>query len=221
MQPSELVSILQTEKKRRDQVKKGIRWVLALTAVSSLFLLVQSILKNQFPDWSDWSGLGAMILLTTGIAAGATPQQRMAAEQAKQLADPQLLPQLLDLLDAPEEDMQKLVAEAILVSAAAMTAETSLLLTATQASNAVKAYEKSKNPELSAALIAVVKRFAGSDAISLLEQVAMESAKAQNVDLVGKEVPVRMALAEIRMRTAQATISQRTADAPADQTVRS
>jgi hypothetical protein len=102
-----------------------------------------------------------------------------------------------------------------------MTAETSLLLTATQASNAVKAYEKSKNPELSAALIAVVKRFAGSDAISPLEQVAVESAKAQNADLVGKEVPVRMALAEIRMRTAQATISQRTADAPADQTVRS
>jgi hypothetical protein len=218
MQPSELVSILQTEKKRRDQVKKGIRWVLALTAVSSLFLLVQSILKNQFPDWS---GLGAMILLTTGIAAGATPGQRLAAEQAKQLADPQLLPELLDLLDAPEEDMQKLVAEAILVSAAAMTAETSLLLTATQASNAVKAYEKSKNPELSAALIAVVKRFAGSDAISPLEQVAVESAKAQNADLVGKEVPVRMALAEIRMRTAQATISQQTADAPADQTVRS
>lgn len=218
MQRSELLRILQTENKRRNQVKKVIRWVLALTAVSSLYLLVKSVMANEFPDWT---GLGTMILLSTGIAAGATPQQRLAAEQAKQLADPEILPELFDLLDTPEEDMQSLVAEAILVSAAAVTEETRLTLTQSQVSNAVRSYAKSKNQALNSALIGTLRRFAGSGAIGLLEQVAVESAKSQNVDLVGKEVPLRMALAEIRMRTAQATISQQTADAPADQTVRS
>lgn len=205
MTKDEIVGTLREEARKRKQVNNVISAVITIAVVLSVLSIGMELARGQKPDWTS----SLYLLCFVGVAAGATPAVRAATRAAKEIADPGLIPELVDCLEITEADVRTLVHESIVAAAQNISPETDSPLTAAQT---MKLAEEVANLDAShefvVTALSLLKRNPSPQVLATLDPAAQAASASRNSQQRGLESAIRMATGDMRIALAKARMSE-------------